>query len=217
MDGALLMKCKRCKAAYYCSKECQVTNWKKHKNVCDVVGSGSVSRSALKTSHTTTSAFVSSNYFGIAKEVYKKTQEYNVPKKELVVEIDFFGDAPALRNEFKIWFTSGLLEGSSVVDAPGWLRTHVEMKTLEQVVREAYDKVTSNNLLVLCRASNGLVSVSRLDHLGAETGYHRFSDEVVESIGSEDYGRMIAYLGQRTTDKYFREKKSGSIWLMQHP
>jgi hypothetical protein len=29
-------------------------------------------------------AFFKSNYFDIAKEVYKKTQEYTVPKKELL-------------------------------------------------------------------------------------------------------------------------------------
>jgi hypothetical protein len=34
-------------------------------------------------------AFVQSNCFSIAKEVYKKTQEHNVPKKKLLVEIDF--------------------------------------------------------------------------------------------------------------------------------
>jgi len=27
-------KCSRCKAAFYCSKECQSTDWPKHKNIC---------------------------------------------------------------------------------------------------------------------------------------------------------------------------------------
>jgi hypothetical protein len=107
MDGALLMKCQRCKVIYYCSKKCQVAHWKSHKKACDVVGSGSVSRSAVKTSQITMWAFIKSNYFDIAKEIYKKTQEYNVPKRELVVEIDFYGDAPALRNEIKVWFLGG--------------------------------------------------------------------------------------------------------------
>jgi hypothetical protein len=69
---------------------------------------------------TTISAFIEANYVDIEKEAYKKAQEYNATtNKELVVEIDFFGDAPALRNEFKVWLTSGFLEGSSVADAPG--------------------------------------------------------------------------------------------------
>jgi hypothetical protein len=96
-----------------------------------------------------------------------------------VVEIDFYWDAPALRNEFKVWFTPGFLEGPSVADAPGWFRTHAEMKTLERKLREEYEKVTSDSFLVLYRASNSMVSVSHLD-------YELVSDGVVVSIGSED-------------------------------
>jgi hypothetical protein len=209
MDGVLLMKCKRCKLAYYCSKECQVADWKSHKKVCKALVSGRVSRSAAKTSNATVSAFVTSNYIDIAKEVYKKTQEYNVPAKELLLEVDFYGDAPALRNEFKVWLTSGFLEGSSVADAPDWFRTLAE-KTLARDLREVYEEVPSNDLLAVDRAGNCMVAVSRLNCPGTETSYPFFSDEVVESIGSEDYDRMVAYLGQHLTDEYFREKRNGS-------
>jgi hypothetical protein len=209
MHGVLLMECQSCKAAYYCSKECQVADWKSHKKVCKALGSGSVSRSAFKTSQITTSAFLTSNYFDIAKEVYKKTQEYNIPKKELLLEIDFLGDAPALRNEFKVRLTSGFLEGSSVADTPGWFRGCAQKKIIVRDLSNEYEKVTRDNLLVLCRASNGMVLVSRLDSPGVETSYPLFSDEVVESIGSEDYDEMVAYLGQHTTDEYLREKRSG--------
>jgi hypothetical protein len=208
MDGALLMKCQRCKVAYYCSKECQVGDWKSHKKECKALGNGSVGRSAVKTSQNTTSAFLTSNYFDIAKEVYKKTKEFNVPKKELFLEVDFYGDAPALRNEFKVWLTSSFLDGSSVADAPGWFRRR---PSLERYVREEYEKVTSDDMLAMYRAGNGMVSVSRLNHQGGETGYPLLCDEVVEAIGSEDYDKMVAYLGQRYTDEYFfREKRSGS-------
>jgi hypothetical protein len=101
-------------------------------------------------------AFMESNHFDILKEVYKKTHEYNVPKKELLVEIDFYGDAPALRNEFKVWLTSGFFEGSSVADAPDWFRTNAHGKD----VRELYEKATSDDFLVVCRASNGMVIIN---------------------------------------------------------
>jgi hypothetical protein len=32
----VLMKCQRCKSAYYCGKECQVADWKIHKRTCNV-------------------------------------------------------------------------------------------------------------------------------------------------------------------------------------
>jgi hypothetical protein len=126
MGNAKLMKCQRCKVTYYCSKEYQVTDWKRHKIVCKALACGDESRSALKTARTTMSAVIESNYADIEKEVYKKTQEYNVPKKELLVEINCYGDTPALRNEFKVWLTSGCLEGSSVADAPDWFHTYSE-------------------------------------------------------------------------------------------
>jgi phage FluMu protein Com len=193
MDGTLLMKCSRCKVTYYCSKDCQVIDWKIHKKMCKVLGSGIVSRSKFKTAQNTASAFLTSNYFEIAKEVYKKTKEFNVSKKELLLEVDFFGDAPALRNEFKVWLSSGFLEGgSSIANSPDLFRTHAEKTSFERLLREGYD---DDDLPVVCRASYGLVVVSRLNRPGAETDYQAFSDEAVESIGSEDNDRMVAYLG----------------------
>jgi hypothetical protein len=206
MEGAKLMKCQRCKVIYYCSKNCQVADWKVHKKRCNEVNRvvDRDRRSAEKTSRRTIFAFITSNYFDIAKEVYKKTQEYNVPKKELLVEMNFFGDAPALRNEFKVWLTSGVLEGSSVADAPEWFRKDVDSKDMMKV----YDQreSISDDLLFVCKAGNGMVSIYSLG-LPVE-GYELLSDEAVESIGKEDYVRMVACLGQPNVNKYF-EKRSG--------
>jgi hypothetical protein len=170
--------------------------------MCKVLGSGSVSRSAFKTSHATVSAFIKSNYFDIAKEIYKKTQEYNVPKKELVVEIDFYGDAPTLRNEIKVWLMSGFLDGSSVTDSPGWFRGCAQKKNLVRDLSNEYEQVTSDEMLAVCRSGNGMVTVLKSGDVVL------LSDEAVESIGREDYVRMVACLGQPITNQYF-EKRSG--------
>jgi hypothetical protein len=85
-------------------------------------------------------AVIKSNYFDIAKEVYKKAQEYNALKKELLVEINFYEDAPALRNEIKDRLTSGFSEGSSVADAPDWFHTYGEKMDVARYVRENMSK-----------------------------------------------------------------------------
>jgi hypothetical protein len=173
----------------------QVADWKDHKKKCkELSAAGTKGVSALKVSDSTMRTFVESNYFAIAREVYKKTQEYNVPKKELL-----------LRNQFKVGLTSRFWDGSSLVGEPDWFRSgddaykNYVMRWLE----DDHELTTSNNLQVVCRSGNGQVSVDRLE---STTGHKFFSDEGVESIGKEDYDRMVASLGQGMTDKYFREK-----------
>ena len=122
------------------------------------------------------------------------------------MEIDFFGDAPALRNEFKVWLTSGFFEGSTVADAPDWFHAGEDKKALPRSLRKEYDRVTNIDLLAMCFNGNGTVSVQILRV--TEAGYHQWSDEAVESIGKEDYVRMVACLGQHTTEAYF-EKRNG--------
>jgi hypothetical protein len=205
----VLMKCQRCKIAYYCNRECQAADWKDHKAMCNRLGSASeVCRSVRKTSQTFTSAFLKSNYFNIVKEVYKKTQEYNVPKKELILEIDFYRDAPALRNEFKVWLTSDFLEESTRVGMHNRSQSHAES---EAMMEACYQVERSNDLVFACKASNGTLSIASL---GLPCfGYQFLSDEAVESIGREDYVRMVACLGLLTTEAYFRENRSGLTGL----
>jgi hypothetical protein len=204
-----LMKCQRCKVAYYCNRECQVANWKSHKKMCKKVGIANVSQSVHKTSETTMWAFVESNYFNIVKQVHKKMQEHNVSKKEIFVEIDFYKDAPALRNELKVWLTSSFLKELSVADAPEWFRKDTDKKDMARYLREEYEQASSNDLLAVCRSGNGMVAVQLLQFpLAERMGYQLLSDEAVEIIGKEDYVRMVACLGQPITNMYF-EKSSG--------
>jgi hypothetical protein len=87
---------------------------------------------------------------------------------------------------------------------PDWIRTRVSVKDM----KGDYERVTSDDLLVACRAGNSQVNVHVLNFTSM-TGCELLSDEAVKSIGREEYVRMVAYLGQDTTDKYFREKMSG--------
>jgi hypothetical protein len=206
MDGAILMKCQRCKLAYYCNKECQVADWKRHKETCKAISSGNNEiRSNQKTSQTTMVAFVKSNYFRIVKEVYRKSQECKLNKHMLLLEIDFYGDAPALKNEFKVWLTPDFIEES------GWFPTVGDKGMIACYWTEEHTRATSDDLLLVRRNGDGTMGIQRLylkvDSEGDEKQY--FSDEAVESIGTEDYGRAVACLGPKTANAYFLENRSG--------
>jgi hypothetical protein len=133
-----------------------------------------------------------------------------------LVEIEFYGDAPALRNDIKVWLMSSFLEGSSVADAPDWFRISAENKTLARDLRKEFEHVTRGELFAVCRAGNGMVTVLRLHFIEANTGHPLLSDEAVkfqllsheavESIGREDYVRVIACLGRPITNRYFEER-----------
>jgi hypothetical protein len=71
LDSAMLMKCQRCKATYYCTRVCQVADWKRHKKMCKEMSREGPS--VQKTHHTTLWAFVESNYFDIAKKSTENT------------------------------------------------------------------------------------------------------------------------------------------------
>ncbi|KAJ7111705.1 hypothetical protein C8R44DRAFT_632472 [Mycena epipterygia] len=34
LEGGELMRCRKCRIAHYCDKECQTGNWKAHKKIC---------------------------------------------------------------------------------------------------------------------------------------------------------------------------------------
>jgi hypothetical protein len=99
--------------------------------------------------------------------------------------------------------TSGVLEGSSVADAPDWFHVgDYNKKAVSRLLRDAHERVTSDHLLAVCLTSNGMVTVQILQVANAG-GYQLLSDEAVDSIGKEDYVRIVACLGQLTADKYF--------------
>jgi hypothetical protein len=209
LGGASLMKCSTCKATYYCGRECQVADWKSHKIMCKLATEGGFSSSHAKAVESAVMSFVKTNYYSIVDECYKKCKEYNVPKKELVIEINFFGDAPALRDEFKVGLTSRYLEGSRP-DEPDWFSkgTSVYKNNIGRWLvgaKDHYDRMTSDRLLAFCVYGDGNSGVYKLSLMNPVTGKELLSDEAVDCIGREDHDGMVAILGQMQTDAYYRE------------
>jgi hypothetical protein len=163
VGGTKLLQCKQCRRAYYCNKECQVDDWKSHKKECKASRAcGTKNMSARKVHQLTMRGFLESNCVYIAREVDKKIQEYNVPQKELLLEMDFFDDAPALRNEFKVGLMSRFLDGSPLVDEPAWL-SHADKEEITQLLKNSHEIATNEELQTLCRSGDGIISVCRLN------------------------------------------------------
>jgi hypothetical protein len=130
-----------------------------------------------------------------------------IPESELRTLVDHTRHTLDTLSTDRDWLRSGTvsMDHALLSDAPDWFHTY-HQKNVIRYLREEYEQVISDDLLVVCRACNGIVKVQNLDFSVAETGYPLFSEEVVESIGREDYERMVARLGQSLTNRYFEER-----------
>jgi hypothetical protein len=106
----------------------------------------------------------------------------------------------------QVWRTSDFLEGSVLVaDAPHWFSKESEIERRLPNLKEEYEQLRSDDLLVVCCDCDGTVTIQNVGIWN-----QLLSDEAVESIGREDYVRMVGCLGQPIADRYF-EKKSGLV------
>jgi hypothetical protein len=112
--------------------------------------------------------------------------------------------------------TSDFLGESSVADAPDWFRVDADKKAIASYLREQHERLTSDNLLVVYRGGDHTVTAKSLNLLVHNRGLELLSDEAVESIGKEDYVRMVACIGKFSTNRYF-EKRSGLEDAEDHP
>lgn len=98
-ENSTFMKCSRCKVAHYCSRECQRKDWwSSHKQSCREP------HAEEKTHTEVLQAHISKHYYAIMTEVKRVSLESNMEKRDLVVEIDFFGggNSLALKNQFLV-------------------------------------------------------------------------------------------------------------------
>jgi hypothetical protein len=132
------------------------------------------------------------------------------PKKELVIVLNFYEDAPALRDEFKVGLTSRYLKGSRPDEPDCFFKgTSVYEGNVGRWLlgaNEHYGRMTSDRLLAFCRYGDGSSGVYKLSLMNPESGKELLSDEAVDCIGREDHeektttGWMVATVGQRQTD-----------------
>ncbi len=198
-----LMQCGRCKQAYYCSKECQKKDWKKHKLICQ-----EVDKAVQKESHAKRNcmeSFLEDNYIHIMDKLLSAMKEYALPKEELLVEVDFAVDengiAPALKSpaEFVIKDTRGYFEGDCPNEPDWFFKNHPEfrdhqdryksnVKSAMDALKDHYSRMTPNHLLCFTRNSElGGWRIYKLVFQSKQKGKELFSPEALEAFRKAVY------------------------------
>eukprot|EP00978_Attheya_sp_CCMP212_P016325 scaffold42639_cov37-Attheya_sp.AAC.8 len=160
-----LKQCSRCGNAFYCSKECQVADWKSHKKYCKPVTKehakmqGASQQSLLN--------FANKHYVDIMVKMAEACDETGVKKGDMLVALDFMPDAngvvPVLESppEFSIAPVRGYIEGSRPSE-PDWFHKNRDKKEYEQTIgsviggiKDHHARMTPSHVLCLVRYSGG--------------------------------------------------------------
>mmetsp|Transcript_22582 Transcript_22582/g.56480 ORF Transcript_22582/g.56480 Transcript_22582/m.56480 type:complete len:338 (-) Transcript_22582:120-1133(-) len=100
--GEKLSRCAQCQSAYYCSRECQKGDWKRHKMECSPPTSNKVD---MTSTTNTALSFVNSNIRAIRQRMREMSSGKRRDKKakihDYVLNVDFFEGA--LEGKFKLW------------------------------------------------------------------------------------------------------------------
>ncbi|KAL7546963.1 hypothetical protein ACHAWF_010279 [Thalassiosira exigua] len=207
-----LQKCSRCKSPFYCSKECQRADWKKHKPICKPVSSSAVEANAF--SENSVLNFCKSNYIAIMKEIVKVSEKTGKDKSDLALELDFAPPAngsslapPALKSppEFKIAESRGYFEGSRP-NEPDWFYKDVDrgvynanMWALLPVWKDTYERLEDRHLLGIVRSPSGDTGCYRIS-LQTPDKNNMFSGMAVSAARSAirygDFGPLSRIFGE---------------------
>mmetsp|Transcript_17429 Transcript_17429/g.26225 ORF Transcript_17429/g.26225 Transcript_17429/m.26225 type:complete len:555 (-) Transcript_17429:64-1728(-) len=212
-----LQKCSRCKSAWYCSRECQVGDWKAHKPFCRAVTSKA--SKVMRFNEQSVHDFIKDNYITILEEIVKVSSATGKKKGELLLELDFFDSskygrgAPALQTppKFKIADSKGYFEGSRP-NEPDWFYKHIDRKCYDGNVpmfvrglKDTYNRLTDSHLLVLVRPpDNQGFGVYRMQLQSSTTKNHMFSqrtiDAATKAIEDEDFDPLTSLFGEGSDD-----------------
>ena len=174
------------------SQECQRADWKAHKTACQPYAVRPTLPSTRGLQNMVMN-WVQRNYFLVMQELDRVTHLYSVPKRELVLVLDFYakhGIAPALRTPnpiFEVGVTKDYL-GDDRTKEPDWFfkGTDVYLIKVERYLtgmREEYELMTSKHVLTMLRYPTGASGVCSV-HFDCAQGVDKpmFSDAALEAF-----------------------------------
>jgi len=112
-----LLTCSRCKLTYYCSKECQKLDWKRHKLLCVPVDKAF--KKTADSGRQSISNFIQKNYVAIMLKFLDVCRETGLGKSELLIEVDLkaggWDDCSCITQSCRVqsWSSSSLFRRES--------------------------------------------------------------------------------------------------------
>jgi hypothetical protein len=199
-----LKACSRCKLTFYCSRECQIADWKRHKSKCTTT-----TKTEEKRANATQQIllnFGNRHYAKIMKKVVEVCDETGLSKSDLLLELDFKPDvdaiSPAFRDEpkFKVQRARGYFEGSRP-NEPDWFNKSVDkvvyeknIKNIIPSVKDQFERMTDDHVLYLVCYPEGAACYRLQQSTEARNGVEMFSEIALDAFRSaifdEDFGKL---------------------------
>ena len=181
-SGKRLLSCGKCKNTYYCSRECQVQDWKDHKKTCTPYSNKQPERNIIM-------SFIKRNYIEVMTKIQETCADKGLDKKNVFLEIDFNKDmhedsSPAMAGKFRVEAVSECLEGNRSAE-PDWFYKGTDVYESNVAVfrvglQDHCKRMTENHVLVVYRGTSGHAGVYRVDMMSEKTGFHIMSDEALK-------------------------------------
>ncbi|CAB9497300.1 expressed unknown protein [Seminavis robusta] len=180
--------CSRCKTTAYCSRECQ--DWKKHKKQCKMETKAKTFTDREVDSHQQLlTGFLHKNYFRILLKAHAFCEEHGVGKQDILLEIDFYGDAPALRGEFSFDLVSGYIHDNRPNEKE-WFPND-----LWKGIKDKYRTMTPDPVLAVCHYPDDSGGAYRLGLKNQDTGLAMMSNEAMGAVGTANQSELTRNFG----------------------
>lgn len=135
------------------------------------------------------SGFLLNNYFNILLGAFSFCKEHNVTKHDILLEIDFFGDAPALRGDFNFGLVDGYIRGNRPSE-PEWYPDN-----LWRGIRDKHKRMAADNMLTVCRYPDDSAGASNIGLRNPSTGLPMMSSAAMNAVGTANADQVLRIFG----------------------
>ena len=145
-----LLKCGKCKSAYYCSKECQRADWKFHKKQCHAPDENEASKTKQHELYKRAILnFINEHQVGIAVESVKKCDELGLQWCALVLELDFFSNEQTLAPAFQSPPIFRISAACEYVEDPTRARGISWFSKIEKKKRSRFEEIINDHMEII--------------------------------------------------------------------